>query len=74
MGRSHLITDWNPQDAAAREGGNKDIARRNLLCTVAGDHVALSVWTLCPVMRYVRRPAPAAAAPKSLLTAEGARV
>jgi hypothetical protein len=74
MGRSHRITDWNPEDAAAWEGGNKDIARRNLLCTVAGDHVALSVWTLWPVMRYVRRPAPAPAAPKSLVTAEGAQV
>ncbi|OBI53827.1 NarK/NasA family nitrate transporter [Mycobacterium sp. E796] len=50
MGRNHRITDWNPEDAAAWEGGNKNVARRNLLCTVAGDHVAFSIWTLWPVM------------------------
>ena len=50
MGRSHRITDWNPEDTAAWEAGNKKIARRNLLCTIAGDHVAFSVWTLWPVM------------------------
>jgi NNP family nitrate/nitrite transporter-like MFS transporter len=50
MGRNHRITDWNPEDAAAWEAGNKNIARRNLLCTVAGDHVAFSIWTLWPVM------------------------
>lgn len=50
MGRNHRITDWNPEDAAAWDAGNKNIARRNLLCTVAGDHVAFSIWTLWPVM------------------------
>lgn len=50
MGRNHRITEWNPEDAAAWEAGNKNIARRNLLCTVAGDHVAFSIWTLWPVM------------------------
>jgi MFS transporter, NNP family, nitrate/nitrite transporter len=50
MGRNHRITDWNPEDAAAWEAGNNKIARRNLLCTVAGDHVAFSIWTLWPVM------------------------
>ncbi len=50
MRRNHRITDWNPQDAAAWEAGNKNIARRNMLCTVAGDHVAFSIWTLWPVM------------------------
>jgi MFS transporter, NNP family, nitrate/nitrite transporter len=50
MGRNHRITEWNPEDAAAWEAGNKKVARRNLLCTVAGDHVAFSIWTLWPVM------------------------
>jgi len=50
MRRNHRIADWNPEDAVAWEAGNKDIARRNLLCTVAGDHVAFSIWTLWPVM------------------------
>jgi MFS transporter, NNP family, nitrate/nitrite transporter len=46
----HRITDWNPEDAAAWEAGNKKIARRNLLCTVAGDHVAFSIWSMWSVM------------------------
>jgi NNP family nitrate/nitrite transporter-like MFS transporter len=50
MGRNHRITDWNPEDTAAWEGGNNKIARRNLLCTVAGDHVAFSIWSLWSVM------------------------
>ncbi|MGZ4528070.1 MAG: nitrate/nitrite transporter [Mycobacterium sp.] len=50
MGRNHRITEWNPEDAAAWEAGNKQVARRNLLCTVAADHVAFSIWTLWPVM------------------------
>ena len=50
MARNHRIADWNPEDTAAWEAGNKKIARRNLLCTIAGDHVAFSVWTLWPVM------------------------
>ena len=50
MGRNHRITDWNPEDTAAWEAGNNKIARRNLLCTIAADHVAFSIWTLWPVM------------------------
>ena len=50
MGRNHRVTDWNPEDTAAWEGGNNKIARRNLLCTVAGDHVAFSIWSLWSVM------------------------
>jgi nitrate/nitrite transporter NarK len=50
MGRNHGIMDWNPEDAAGWEAGNKNIARRNLFCTVAADHVAFSIWTLWPVM------------------------
>jgi len=48
--RNHRITDWNPEDVAAWEGGDKNVARRNLLCTVAGDHVAFSIWSLWSVM------------------------
>ncbi|MGD1172259.1 MFS transporter [Mycobacterium seoulense] len=50
MGRNHRIADWNPEDTVAWEAGNKNVARRNLLCTIAGDHVAFSIWTLWPVM------------------------
>ncbi|BBZ46248.1 nitrate/nitrite transporter [Mycobacterium parmense] len=50
MGRNHRIAEWNPEDAAAWEGGNNRIARRNLLWIVACDHIAFGVWTLFPVM------------------------
>lgn len=50
MGRKHRITDWNPEDSVAWEAGNNTIARRNLLCTIACDHVAFSIWTLWSVM------------------------
>ncbi|MCV7077706.1 nitrate/nitrite transporter [Mycobacterium szulgai] len=50
MGRNHRIAEWNPEDSAAWEAGNDKIARRNLLCTVAGDHVAFSIWSLWSVM------------------------
>lgn len=48
--RDHRIADWNPEDTVAWEAGNKKVARRNLLCTIAGDHAAFSIWTLWPVM------------------------
>lgn len=50
MPRRHQITDWNPEDTAAWDAGNKAIARRNLICTVAGDHAAFSIWSLWSVM------------------------
>ncbi|OBK12418.1 nitrate/nitrite transporter [Mycobacterium asiaticum] len=50
MGRDHRIPQWDPEDATAWETGNSTIARRNLLCTAAGDHVAFSIWSLWSVM------------------------
>lgn len=50
MGCNHRITDWNPEDTRSWLAGNDKVARRNLLCTVAGDHVAFSIWTLWSVM------------------------
>lgn len=50
MGRSHLITDWDPEDVAAWEAGNKNIARRNLIWSVIAEHIGFSVWSLCSVM------------------------
>lgn len=50
MGRSHRISDWNPEDTAAWQAGDNAIARRNLICTVISDHVAFSVWSLWSVM------------------------
>src|SRR5579875_1796771 len=50
MGRAHRIVDWNPDDVVAWESGNKKAARRNLLCMMAADHVAFSIWALWSVM------------------------
>jgi NNP family nitrate/nitrite transporter-like MFS transporter len=56
MGRNHRITEWNPEDTRQWEAGNSAIARRNLFCTVAADHVAFSIWTLWPVMALFMPP------------------
>lgn len=50
MGRSHLITDWDPEDVAAWEAGNKKIARRNLIWSVIAEHIGFSIWSLWSVM------------------------
>ena len=39
MVRSHLLPDWDPEDTVAWEAGNKKIARRNLIWSVAAEHV-----------------------------------
>lgn len=49
-GRSHVITDWDPEDVTAWEAGNKDIARRNLIWSVAAEHIGFSVWSIWSVM------------------------
>ncbi|MFT4086090.1 MAG: nitrate/nitrite transporter [Gordonia sp. (in: high G+C Gram-positive bacteria)] len=48
--RSHTITDWDPEDVQAWEAGGKKIAGRNLLWSVAAEHVGFSVWSLWSVM------------------------
>ncbi|GAB18023.1 nitrite/nitrate transporter [Gordonia effusa NBRC 100432] len=50
MSRSHTITDWDPEDVEAWEAGGKQIARRNLIWSVAAEHVGFSVWSLWSVM------------------------
>ncbi|WP_081967963.1 MFS transporter [Mycobacterium kyorinense] len=50
MGRAHRIVEWNPEDVVAWESGENRIARRNLLCMMAADHVAFSIWALWSVM------------------------
>ncbi|OBJ60117.1 nitrate/nitrite transporter [Mycobacterium asiaticum] len=49
-GRSHVISDWDPEDVAAWEAGNKYIARRNLIWSVTAEHVGFSIWSLWSVM------------------------
>jgi MFS transporter, NNP family, nitrate/nitrite transporter len=49
-GRSHVLSDWDPEDTVAWEAGNKRIARRNLIWSVAAEHVGFSVWSIWSVM------------------------
>jgi NNP family nitrate/nitrite transporter-like MFS transporter len=48
--RSHTITGWDAEDPAAWEAGGKAVARRNLVWSVAAEHVGFSVWSLWSVM------------------------
>ena len=48
--RSRTITDWDPEDTVAWEGGGAAVARRNLIWSVIAEHVGFSVWTLWSVM------------------------
>ncbi|GLB86621.1 MFS transporter [Mycobacterium kiyosense] len=48
--RSHTISDWDPEDGVAWEGGNKFVARRNLIWSVAAEHVGFSIWSIWSVM------------------------
>jgi MFS transporter, NNP family, nitrate/nitrite transporter len=50
VARSHTITGWDPEDRAAWQAGGEAIARRNLLWSVAAEHVGFSVWSLWSVM------------------------
>lgn len=50
MGRSHLLLDWDPEDTVAWDAGNKTIARRNLIWSVAAEHVGFSIWSIWSVM------------------------
>jgi MFS transporter, NNP family, nitrate/nitrite transporter len=47
---SKRITDWDPEDVVAWEAGNKNIARRNLIWSVAAEHIGFSVWSIWSVM------------------------
>ena len=48
--RTRVIRDWDPEDTAAWEGGNKDVARRNLIWSVATEHIGFSIWSIWSVM------------------------
>ena len=50
MGRAHRISNWDPEDVAAWEAGNKKTARRNLIWSVFAMHVGYSVWSIWSVM------------------------
>ena len=48
--RSHVMSDWDPEDVAAWEAGNKYVARRNLIWSVAAEHIGFSIWSIWSVM------------------------
>ncbi|GLE51169.1 MFS transporter [Mycobacterium montefiorense] len=50
LGRSHVLSDWDPEDIQAWEAGNKKIARRNLIWSVAAEHIGFSIWSIWSVM------------------------
>ena len=50
MGRSRRISHWDPEDHVAWAAGNKVIAQRNLIWSIATMHVAFSIWYLWSVM------------------------
>jgi MFS transporter, NNP family, nitrate/nitrite transporter len=49
-GRSHVLSDWDPEDTVAWEAGNKRIARRNLIWSVVAEHIGFSIWSIWSVM------------------------
>jgi NNP family nitrate/nitrite transporter-like MFS transporter len=48
--RSRVIRDWDPEDTTAWEAGNKRVARRNLVWSVATEHIGFSIWSIWSVM------------------------
>ncbi|MGV0743967.1 nitrate/nitrite transporter [Mycolicibacterium sp. XJ870] len=50
MKPNRRITNWDPEDTAAWENGNKFIARRNLIWSVFAEHVGFSIWSIWSVM------------------------
>ncbi|OBB99226.1 NarK/NasA family nitrate transporter [Mycobacterium sp. 852002-40037_SCH5390672] len=50
MAHSHDILDWNPEDTTAWDEGNNTVARRNMVWSIATDHVAFGVWTFWSVL------------------------
>ena len=47
---NRVIRDWDPEDTAAWEAGNKLVARRNLVWSVATEHIGFSIWSIWSVM------------------------
>ena len=50
LGRSHVLSDYDPEDTVAWENGNDKIARRNLIWSVFAEHIGFSVWSIWSVM------------------------
>jgi NNP family nitrate/nitrite transporter-like MFS transporter len=46
VGPGRWIDDWRPEDEAFWAAGGKRVARRNLIMSIASEHIGFSVWTL----------------------------
>ena len=44
--KKRVIRDWDPEDTQAWEAGNQAIAKRNLVWSVATEHVGFSIWSI----------------------------
>jgi NNP family nitrate/nitrite transporter-like MFS transporter len=44
------ITDWRPEDDAFWAGGGRRVARRNMIASIACEHIGFSVWTIWSVL------------------------
>ncbi len=45
-----ILADWDPENAVQWDNGGSAIAKRNLIWSVAAEHVGFSVWSLWSVM------------------------
>ncbi|MEV4442155.1 nitrate/nitrite transporter, partial [Streptomyces sp. NPDC049577] len=51
------IEDWDPEDEEFWERGGKHIARRNLILSIASEHIGFSVWSMWSVLVLFMSPA-----------------
>jgi NNP family nitrate/nitrite transporter-like MFS transporter len=47
--RSHWIDDWRPEDEAFWAGGGRRIATRNLVFSIASEHIGFCIWSMWSV-------------------------
>jgi MFS transporter, NNP family, nitrate/nitrite transporter len=55
--RGRWITDWRPEDCAFWAATGARVARRNLVFSIASEHIGFSVWTLWSVLVLFLGPA-----------------
>jgi MFS transporter, NNP family, nitrate/nitrite transporter len=57
IARRAQITDWRPEDPAFWQAGGARTARRNLILSIATEHIGFSVWSLWSVLVLFLGPA-----------------